>query len=384
VPEQFDLVIRKARIVDPARNVDAVLDIGFTDGKVARVGEAINSPAKVVRDGTGHLVLPGLIDFHTHVYWGGTSLGVDAEEMAMRSGTTTFVDAGSAGAGNMAGFVKHVIEPAAPRILAFINVSFPGIFAFSREVMVGENENLRLLSAREAVRVGREFRDVVVGVKARVGFNAGGSSGIAPLDIAIEIADELGLPVMAHIDFPPPSRDEVLGRLRPGDILTHCFRPFPNAPTDGRGKVRDTIRAAHERGVLFDIGHGYGGFAFDPGRRSMEQGVMPDILSSDVHILSKDGPAYDILQVMNKFWAMGMDFTEVVRAVTQTPAASLRRPELGTLAEGTPGDATIVRIEDGRYEYVDVLEETITSAQRLVCTGIVIGGALWDKGPTLP
>jgi dihydroorotase len=147
--------------------------------------------------------------------------------------------------------------------------------------------------------------------------------------------------------------------------------------------VRDTIRKAHERGVLFDIGHGYGGFAFDPGRRSMEQGVMPDILSSDVHILSKDGPAYDVLQVMNKFWAMGMDFTEVVRAVTQTPATSLRRPELGTLAEGTPGDATIVRIENGAFEYVDVLKETITSTKRLVCTGIVIGGALWDKGPRL-
>ena len=382
--EQLDLVIKGARVVDPARKIDAVRDIGFAGGTVASVADSITAPARTVRDGTGHLVLPGLIDFHTHVYWGGTSLGVDAEEMAIRSGTTTFVDAGSAGAGNMAGFVKHVIEPAAPRILAFINVSFPGIFAFSREVMVGENENLRLLSAREAVRVGREFKDVIVGVKARVGFNAGGASGIAPLDIAIEIADELGLPVMAHIDFPPPSRDEVLGRLRPGDILTHCFRPFPNAPTDGRGMVRDTIRKAHERGVLFDIGHGYGGFAFDPGRRSMEQGVMPDILSSDVHILSKDGPAYDVLQVMNKFWAMGMDFTEVVRAVTQTPATSLRRPELGTLAEGTPGDATIVRIENGTFEYVDVLKETITSTKRLVCTGIVIGGALWDKGPRLP
>lgn len=382
--DQLDLLIRNARIVDPAAKVDGVMDIGFAGGKVAALGRSVARGARQAHDGTGLIVLPGLIDFHTHVYWGGTSLGVDAEEMAIRSGTTTFVDAGSAGAGNMAGFVRHVIEPAAPRILAFINVSFPGIFAFSREVMVGENENLRLLSAREAVRVGREFKDVVVGVKARVGFNAGGASGIAPLDIAIEIADELGLPVMAHIDFPPPSRDEVLGRLRPGDILTHCFRPFPNAPTDGRGNVRDTIRKAHERGVLFDIGHGYGGFAFDPGRRSMEQGVMPDILSSDVHILSKDGPAYDVLQVMNKFWAMGMDFTDVVRAVTQTPAASLRRPELGTLAEGTPGDATIVRIETGNFDYVDVLKETISSTRRMVCAGIVIGGALWDKGPMLP
>lgn len=299
----------------------------------------------------------------------------------MRSGTTTFVDAGSAGAGNMAGFVRHVIEPAAPRILAYINVSFPGIFAFSREVMVGENSDLRLLSARECVRVAREFPDIVVGVKARIGFNAGGSSGIAPLDIALEIADELDLPVMAHIDFPPPSRDDILAKLRPGDILTHCFRPFPNAPVDGKRRVRDTIRAAHERGVLFDIGHGYGGFAFGPGRAAMDQGVMPDILSSDVHILSKDGPAYDVLHIMNKFWALGMDFTEIVRAVTETPAASLRRPELGTLAEGTPGDATLVRVESGSFTYGDVMGETVTGSERLALVGTLIAGRIWDKGP---
>ena len=377
----YDLIIKGGRVLDPARNIDATLDIAFSAGKVARLAPAIAEPASRTVNGAGHLVLPGLIDFHTHVYWGGTSLGVDAEEMAARSGTTTFVDAGSAGAGNMAGFVKHVMERSAPRILAFINVSFPGIFGFSREVMVGENTDLRLLSARECVRVAREFRQVIVGVKARVGFNAGGCSGIAPLDIAIEIADELDLPVMAHIDFPPPSRDEVLGRLRPGDILTHCFRPFPNAPIDGKRKVRDTIRKAHERGVLFDIGHGYGGFAFEPGKAAMDQGIMPDILSSDVHVLSKDGPAYDILHIMNKFWALGMDLNAVVRAVTETPAASLRRPELGTLSEGTPGDATLVRIETGAFDYRDVLGATVTGKERLALAGTIIGGKLWDKGP---
>ena len=376
----YDLLIRNGRVIDPVQNLDATLDIAFAGGKIAKLAPAIGEPATRNIDGAGHLVLPGLIDSHTHVYWGGTSLGVDAEEMAARSGTTTFVDAGSAGAGNRAGFVRHVIERTAPRILAFINVSFPGIFGFSREVMVGENTDLRLLSARECVRVAREFGDAIVGVKARVGFNAGGASGIAPLDIAIEIAEELDLPVMAHIDFPPPSRDEVLSRLRPGDILTHCFRPFPNAPVDGKRKVRDTIRKAHQRGVLFDIGHGYGGFAFEPGKAAMEQGIMPDILSSDVHVLSKDGPAYDILHIMNKFWAVGMDLDAVIRAVTTTPAAALR-PELGTLAEATPGDATLVRIEDGSWDYRDVLGATVTGKQRLTLAGTIIGGKLWDKGP---
>jgi dihydroorotase len=249
--------------------------------------------------------------------------------------------------------------------------------------MVGECSDIRLLSARECVRAVREHREVIVGIKARVGFNAGGASGAAPLDIAIEIAEELDLPVMAHIDFPPPSRDEVLSRLRPGDILTHCFRPFPNAPVDGKSRVRDTIREAHARGVLFDIGHGYGGFAFGPGRAAMEQGVMPDILSSDVHVLSKDGPAYDLLSVMSKFVCMGMPLKDVVRAATATPARAMRRPDLGTLAPGSAGDATILVAEDGAFDYFDAVGETLRGDSRLVCKGMVIGGRVWEKGPQL-
>ena len=380
----YDLLIKGGRVIDPAQGLDANLDVAFSGGRVAAIADAIaETDARDVRDAGGHIVLPGLIDFHTHVYWGGTSLGVDAEVIARRSGTTTFVDAGSAGAGNLAGFVRHVIEPSAPRILAYINVSFPGIFAFSKEVMVGECSDLRLLNARECVRAARAFPEHVVGVKARVGFNAGGSSGAAPLDIAIEIADELDLPVMAHIDFPPPGRDEVLDRLRPGDILTHCFRPFPNAPIDGRKRVREEIREAHARGILFDIGHGYGGFAFESGRATLEQGLLPDILSSDVHVLSKDGPAYDLLAVMSKFWCLGMELHNVVRAATETPAKALRRPELGSLAPGTPGDATIVRVETGKFDYFDAVGEVLKGDRRLACGGIVLAGKWWDQGPVL-
>ena len=152
----------------------------------------------------GLVVAPGLIDLHTHVYWGGTSLGVDAAEVARRSGTTTFVDAGSAGPGNFHGFRRHVIEPSPVRILPFLNVSFPGIFAFGPSVMVGECADLRLIDPRECVRVIAANRDLIAGVKVRVGRGAGGASGVAPLDIALEVAEEAGLPVMAHLDHPPP------------------------------------------------------------------------------------------------------------------------------------------------------------------------------------
>src|SRR5438477_8071681 len=226
----LDLILKGGRVIDPANGRDTIADIGFEGGRVAALGIDLPLSGAEVIDARGLIVTPGLIDLHTHVYWGGTSLGVDAAIVAERAGTTTFVDAGSAGPGNFHGFRRHVIEPSALRILPFLNVSFPGIFAFSAAVMVREAADLRLLDPRECVRVIEANRDLIVGVKVRVGRGAGGTSGAAPLDMAIEVAEEVGLPVMAHLDHPPPSRLEVLSRLRRGDIITHCFRPFPNAP----------------------------------------------------------------------------------------------------------------------------------------------------------
>jgi dihydroorotase len=232
-------------LIDPASSLDATCDVGFANGRVAAVSPRIAERANEERDVAGAIVTPGMIDLHTHVYWGGTSIGVDAEPIARRSGTTTFVDAGTAGPGNFPGFRRHVIEPSPVRILAYLNVSFAGIFAFSRTVMVGEASDLRLLDLNECVRVARENSDLIVGIKVRVGRGAGGSSGISPLDMAIEVAEELGLPVMAHIDHPPPSRKEVLQRLRPGDVLTHCYRPFPNSLLrSGRRRARGSAARA--------------------------------------------------------------------------------------------------------------------------------------------
>ena len=143
----YDLILRGGRVVDPSQKLDAVTDVAFADGKVARIGAGLRPDAKTdVRDVSGRIVTPGLIDLHTHVYWGGTSLGVDAEDFCRRSGVTTAVDTGSAGPGNFAGFRKHVIERSAVRILAYLHVSFAGIYAFSPRVMVGESEEIRLMA----------------------------------------------------------------------------------------------------------------------------------------------------------------------------------------------------------------------------------------------
>ena len=333
----YDLVIRGGRLIDPAESRDGRHDVAFKDGKVAAVEPAIDpGQAREVIAADGRLVVPGLIDLHTHVWWGGTSLSVKPEPVARRSGATTLVDAGSAGPGNFHGFRAHVIERCPVRILPYLNISFAGIFAFSKSVMVGECSDVRLLDARECLEVAERHRDLVVGIKVRVGRNTSEGYGVFPLELAIEVAEELGLPVMAHIDFPPPSRKDMLAHLRKGDVLTHCYRPFPNAPVV-RGEVRPEMWEARERGVIFDIGHGMGGFGFASTRPMLEAGFLPDVISSDVHILCEHGPAFDLLHTMSKLMALGMPLTDVIRAATARPAEALRRKDLGTLAPGACG-----------------------------------------------
>jgi dihydroorotase len=373
----LDLILKGGRIVDPANGRNEVSDIAFGQGRVAALGSGLPLQAAQAVDARGLIIIPGLIDLHTHVYWGGTSLGVDAAQVAERSGTTTFVDAGSAGPGNFHGFRRHVIEPSPLRILPYLNVSFPGIFAFSAAVMVGEAADLRLIEPRECVRVITANRDLIVGVKVRVGRGAGGDSGIAPLDMALEIAEEVGLPVMAHLDHPPPSRLEVLSRLRRGDILTHCFRPFPNAPLRPDGQIREEVTEARRRGVVFDIGHGGGSFGFRTAEGMLEAGFFPDVISSDVHALSINGPAFDQLVTMSKFLALGAGLGAVISAGTTAPARVLGRADLGHLAVGAVGDATILELAEGDFEYRDVLGETRRGRRRFALRGVVVAGQPW-------
>src|SRR5271163_527518 len=149
----FDLILRNGRVIDPSQNLDRIADVAFAGGKVAAVGERLEADGAEARDVSGLIVTPGLIDLHTHVYWGGTSLGIDAEDYARKSGVTTCIDTGSAGPGNFAGFRRHVIERSEIRILAYLHVSFAGIYAFAKRVMVGESHDIRLMAARDAVEV---------------------------------------------------------------------------------------------------------------------------------------------------------------------------------------------------------------------------------------
>lgn len=375
-----DLILRGARVIDPSQDFDGIADVAFAAGKVSDFGPGLPAgPATEIRDVAGAIVTPGLIDLHTHVYWGGTSLGIDPDDFCRLSGVTTSVDTGSAGPGNWPGFRKHVIERAQARVLAYLHVSFAGIFGFSRTIMVGESENLRLMAPREAAEVADANRDLIVGIKVRVGLHASGDQGTAPLDMALQVAEEVGVPLMAHIDHPPPSYEEVLAMLRPGDVLTHAFRPFPNAPCTAQGTVKPAVRAARERGVLFDIGHGMASFSFRTARAMLANGFYPDTISSDVHQFCIDGPAFDQVTTMSKFLCLGMELSEVVRLSTSNAAFALKRPEYGSLKIGSLGDATVLSVREGAFDYVDVVGERMTGAKKIVSEGVVLKGRWWHS-----
>ncbi len=373
----MDLILKGGRVIDPSQGLDGVRDVGFADGKVAAIAASIPKGTAEVRDVSGLIVSPGLIDLHTHVYWGGTSLGIDAEEFCRTSGVTTAVDTGSAGPGNFMGFRKHVIERSQTRILAYLHVSHAGIYGFSNTVMVGESEDIRLMDPVTAAQVADANRDVIVGIKVRVGRHASGDQGVAPLDIALQVADETGMPLMCHIDEPPPTYEDVINKLRPGDVLTHAFRPFPNAPCTVQGTVKPAVLAARRRGVLFDIGHGMGSFSFKTARAMLANGFPPDTISSDVHALCINGPAYDQVTTMSKFLCLGMSLSDVIKASTETAAFALKRPELGSLKPGSAGDATILSVDEGSFDYADVIGEHLDGKMKIKSRGVVVGGKWW-------
>ena len=373
----YDLVLTGGHIVDPGQGIDQVMDVAFSGGKVAALGPSLSGQGTRERDVGGMIVMPGMIDFHTHVYWGGTSLGIRPDDLARRAGTTTWVDVGSAGPGNFEGFREHVIQASQTRILAYLHVSFAGIYGFSDKVAVGESCDMRLLEPNVCADVAIANPNLVRGIKVRIGLHASCFNGITPLKIAIEAAEQAELPVMCHIDRPPPRYEEVLEVLRPGDTLTHCFRPRPNAPIHRDGRVRDACFQARERGVLFDIGHGMGSFSFPVAKAMLAGGFPPDVISSDVHALCIDGPAFDNMETMSKFLNLGMSLNDVVRAVTKAPADILRRADLGDLSVGSTGDATLLSIDRGSFEFFDVDRVSMRGDQKFALRMVVLNGKVW-------
>jgi dihydroorotase len=344
------LKLKRCRVVDPSTGRDDVVDIGVKDGFVDVIGEVKESTADKVLDVKQQYATPALVDLHTHVYHLGTSLGVNADQIAKSSGVGVFIDAGSAGAGNFAGFRKYVIEKSGSTIYSFLNVGYGGIpfFGIQKNSQASEISDIRVADEVACVDCVRKNRDRIVGIKVRLSKNANGELGVEPLVAAKRCAKKLGVPVMVHFGWPPPFVDDVVELLERGDILTHSFRPYPNSILAEKGgsreRVHKKLRNARRRGVVIDIGHGSGSFSFDVAKAALADGFFPDTISTDVHALSIKEPVHDLETTMTKFLALGMPMREIIRSVTYTPAKAIGRPMHGVISPGSPADMVIIGV----------------------------------------
>ena len=371
---EYELLVKGGTVVDPSQNLHEILDVALADGKIAALQSDIpEAQAEQVIDASGKLVTPGLIDFHTHVYWGATSLGLEPDPICARSGVTTIVDAGSSNAHSFAGFRRFISEPAHSRVFAFLHVTpypRPGI-----DPIEHAKSNISA-----TIKVIEENRDVIPGIKLFVAGNMVGDHGFGLLKVAREIADRVQLPIMVHIGFAPPSLPEILSLLRKGDIVTHSFNGHENKIIDDAGNIRSEVLKARERGVILDIGHGSGSFSFETAKAMLKQNQYPDIISTDLYNANVNGPVYDLPTTLSKFVALGMSLDEVISAATDRPAPIISGDDdLGTLQIGGVGDVAVFDLLEGEFEFMDCHRQKLMGSQKLVNVKTICKGRLMES-----
>jgi dihydroorotase len=371
---RFDLLIRGARLVDALRPTAGRQDVAFAGDTVAAVGDLSGAEAGQTIDAAGLIVTPGLVDLHAHVYWGASGLGIDHGPVWAKSGTTTIVDGGSAGAANFAAFRRFIIEPSRCRLLAFLNISALGLTGSS---LAGEASTIGYCDVGEAVRVVEENRDVVVGVKVRAERDAVGQNGLASLDLALAAAERVGVPVMVHAGQTPPALASILGRLRRGDILTHCYTDLGDTVLNAAGHVRDYVWQARERGVWFDCAHGSRRLSFAVARAALADGFAPDSISTDLNTLDIARPVVDLPTTMSKLLNLGMSLEDVVARSSALPAQMIGwGGRLGSLQAGCAGDLVAFELQDGAFSFYDSRGAEMVGRQRLQVRFTVRAGRL--------
>ena len=358
---RYDILIQNGEIRDPARNFRQKADLAIRDGKIAAIEPSIPKEQGIdVIDAAGLYVTPGLVDLHAHVYHG-FSFGIEPDPLARRSGVTTMVDAGTFDGLQVDAFRKYVVEASQCRIFGYVFL-YPSNRNPDDDPVRWARRHMKRTG--EAAQANRDF---VIGVKYQVGANMAGRYTFDFLKVARELCDEFKLPLMLHVSFAPPETDQVMELLKPGDVLTHCYNTHTLGILDAGGKVKASVLAARERGVLFDIGHGAGSFNFEIARKALGQGFLPDTISTDVYQASINGPVFDMPTTMTKMLYLGMDFDDIVARSTATPAKIINRlPGMGSLAIGAPADIALLGIEEGRFKLVDAQWNEVTVERRIV------------------
>lgn len=373
---KYELLIRRGRLVDPSQGIDGLRDVAFARGRVAAVEKGIpESLAAEVLDASGLVVTPGLVDIHVHAFWGVSHYGIDLDPVCLARGVTTAVDAGSSGAATFPGLRRYVLSKTRTRMRAFLNISAAGMIA----ERIGELEDLRWADVSWAVERAREHADLILGIKVRLSpYVVGKTRDLDALARALEAAQALGKPLMVHVGDTESSLEEIMARLRPGDIVTHAFHGWRHGVLDDAGRVLPGVREAVGRGVMLDIGHGRGSFSFHVAEAALSQGLKPGSISTDVHIYNYQGPVHDMATNISKFLKLGLPLAECIELATVKPSRAVGLEEgAGSLTPGAPGDAALFRLEEGRFTFVDSYGNTATGAQRLVPVATVQRGKVY-------
>ena len=369
---KVDYIIRGGRVVDPSAGIDEIRDIYIKNMRIADLkGEAAECNPDCIIDASGKLVTPGLIDFHTHLFHEGSSICIHPD-MMIAQGTTSAVDAGSAGTSTYEAFYKSVIAQSQVRIKGFLTVYGGG----QLDPKLCEDFNPALYNVEKMERVIEANRDNILGLKIRL------SKGVVPdetgadyLRTVVKLADELNarlgtsLRVCVHTTNSPVTAGELADCLRPGDIFCHCFQGAGNPIVAEDGTIDPLVLKSRERGVIFDAANGKGNFGLKAAKRALAAGFLPDVISTDLTVDKFNMPPYakNLPLVISKYLALGLDFNTIIRAVTETPARLMGlEGQIGTLKAGAIADIAIFDLKDREYVQKDFCDDEIVCSQILV------------------
>jgi dihydroorotase len=369
--QNYSIVIKGGHVIDPKNNIDAIMDVAVTDGKIALVAKNIDGKkGKKIVNAKGMYVTPGLIDIHTHDFYGNEpdhqysngNLAILPDGFTFRNGVTTVVDAGSSGWRTFPTFKTQTIDNSKTRVLAFLNIVGEGMRG-------GYEQNQNDMDSKMTAQVASRYKDLIVGIKLA---HYEGHDW-TPTDRAVQAGELAKIPVM--VDFggstpPLPLEELFMKHLRPGDIYTHCFGQL-----DGREfivdvekqKVKPFAYEARKKGIFFDVGYGGISFAFSQAIPAAKEGFFPNTISTDIHTGSMNNAMKDMLTCMSKFLGIGMDLKSVITASTSTPAAVIKREELGNLSPGAEADIAILSLREGNFGLFDYKGYTIKTEKKLEC-----------------
>jgi len=363
-PAKYDLIVKGGRVIDPSAKLNAIRDVAISGGKIAAINANIDADAAEVIDARGKLVVPGLIDIHTHA-----GRSNDGPPLCLADGVTGFIDAGSYGADRINETVA-VAKAARQQGRVLINIGRAGILPEGDTMDISRADTA---AARDAIM---RNRDMIVGVKARLSRDVAGANDYEVLRRAQEVASSFGLPVMIHMGQTISPLPKLLSLLKPGDVVTHMFAPPPNSIIDEAGHILPEVLAARRRGIWFDVGNGRNGhLRWDIADGVLRAGFLPDTISTDWSVEARTAQVINFENVMSKFLMLGVPLDQVIAQATVNPARVFKVfAGRGTMKVGAPADIAVLELREGMFEFVDNFQNTRSGRQRLFPTATVLGG----------